>query len=115
MNDTIATSVRWFTGLPPFPFAPMIAFWAGREGGFSVSEIDAKKWIGRLSPRPVFLMQGGADKVISSNSGELLYQAAGQPKELWFDPALGHAKFFAERRAEYERRVLGFWDRYLKP
>jgi fermentation-respiration switch protein FrsA (DUF1100 family) len=113
MNDTIATSVRWFTGLPPFPFAPLIAFWAGREGGFSVSEIDAKHWIGRLSPRPVFLMQGGADKVISPQSGELLYQAAGDPKELWFDPALGHAKFFAERRDEYERRVLGFWDKYL--
>jgi fermentation-respiration switch protein FrsA (DUF1100 family) len=113
MNDTIATSVKWFTGLPPFPFAPLIGFWAGREGGFSVAEIDTKKWIGRLSPRPVFLMQGGADKVISSNSGELLYQAAGEPKELWFDPALGHAKFFAERRDEYERRVLGFWDRYL--
>jgi fermentation-respiration switch protein FrsA (DUF1100 family) len=58
-------------------------------------------------------MQGGADKVISPQSGELLYQAAGDPKELWFDPALGHAKFFAERRDEYERRVLGFWDKYL--
>jgi fermentation-respiration switch protein FrsA (DUF1100 family) len=113
MNDTIATSVRWFTGLPPFPFAPMIGFWAGREGGFAVSDIDAKQWIGHLSPRPVFLMQGGADKVISPQSGELLYEAAGNPKELWFDPALGHAKFFAERRDEYERRVLGFWDRYL--
>jgi fermentation-respiration switch protein FrsA (DUF1100 family) len=114
MTDTIETSVTFFTGLPPFPFAPLIGFWAGREGGFSIAEIDAKKWIGRLSPRPVFLMQGGADRVISPRSGELLYQAAGEPKELWFDPALGHARFFAERRDEYERRVLGFWDKYLQ-
>ena len=113
LEDTIATSVRYFTGLPPFPFAPLIAFWASREGGFDVSEIDAKRWVGRISPRPVFLMQGGADRVISPESGKLLYQAAGEPKELWFDPALGHARFFAERRAEYERRVLGFWEKYL--
>jgi len=91
----------------------MIGFWAGHELGFSLDEIDAKKSIGRISPRPVFLMQGGADKVISPKSGELLYRAAGEPKELWFDPALGHARFFAERRDEYERRVLGFWDKYL--
>src|SRR5690242_2634271 len=34
LADTVATSVRFFTGLPPFPFAPLITFWAQREGGF---------------------------------------------------------------------------------
>ena len=114
LNDTVETSVRYFTGLPPFPFAPMIRFWAEREGGFSFAEIDAKKWIGRISPRPVFLMQGGADVVVSPASGHALYEAAGQPKELWFEPTLGHARFFDERQQEYERRVVGWVDGYLK-
>ena len=113
LNDTVETSVRYFTGLPAFPFAPMIRFWAEREGGFSFAEIDAKTWIGRISPRPVFLMQGGADVVVSPSSGQALYQAAGQPKELWFEPALGHARFFDERQEEYERRVVGWVERYL--
>jgi fermentation-respiration switch protein FrsA (DUF1100 family) len=95
------------------PFANLIEFWAQEEGGFSASDIDAKVWIKQLSPRPVFLMQGGADQVISPDSGQRLYAAAGEPKELWFDPALGHARFFDERRAEYERRVMGFFDHYL--
>lgn len=113
LADTIETSIRYFTKLPPFPFAPMIQFWAEREGGFRTDEIDAKKWIGRLSPRPVLLMQGGADIVISRSSGQRLFDVAGDPKELWSDPDVAHAKFDTARPREYERRVVGFFDRYL--
>ena len=49
-------------------------------------------------------MQGGADVVISPESGQRLYDAAGEPKELWFDPALGHADFDSERADEFEKR-----------
>ena len=113
LQDTVETSVRFFTGLPPFPFAPLITFWAEREAGFKTADIDAKKWIGRLSPRPVLLMQGGADVVISTTSGQRLYDAAGLPKELWFEPAVTHAAFDRMMPQEYERRVAGFFDRYL--
>lgn len=113
MTDTVDTSVRHFTGLPPFPFAPMILFWVAHEGGYDPSQMDAKTWIARISPRPVLLMQGGADTVVSPDSGERLYQAAGEPKTLWFDPALGHAQFFDKHPKEFEHRVVGFFNRYL--
>ncbi|MBP8302676.1 MAG: alpha/beta hydrolase [Phycisphaerae bacterium] len=113
LKDTVATSVTYFTGLRPFPFAPLIIFWAEREVGFKASEIDAKKWIPRISPRPVFLMQGGADVVISTDSGNLLYAAAGDPKELWTEPELGHTRFDTSLPQEYEQRVVGFFDKYL--
>jgi fermentation-respiration switch protein FrsA (DUF1100 family) len=113
LADTIETSVRFFTGLPPFPFAPLITFWAEREAGFRAADVDAKKWIGRLSPRAVMLMQGGADVVISTASGQRLYDAAGEPKELWFEPNLGHTRFDTALPDEFDRRVAGFFDRYL--
>lgn len=113
MDDTIATSVRHFTGLPAFPFASLIGFWIRESTGLTRDEADAKRAIARISPRPVFLMQGGADSVISPQSGQLLYNAAGEPRELWFDPALDHAKFFDQRREEYERRVIGFMDKWV--
>ena len=112
---SIATAGPPLNQLPAFPFAPLIRFWAEREGGFRASDIDATKWIGRISPRPVFLMQGGKDVVISKDSGRKLYAAAGEPKELWEDPGVGHAAFDTARPAEYERRVVGFFDRYLGP
>ena len=113
LNDTVETSVEYFTDLPAFPFAPLIVFWAERETGFQTDDIDATQWIAQISPRPVFLMQGGADVVISADSGQRLYDAAGEPKELWFDPALGHVDFDTERAAEFEQRVAAFFDQYL--
>ena len=113
LNDTVSTSVTHFTGLPNFPFVPLITFWAENETGFKKEDIDATKWIADISPRPVFLMQGGADTVISADSGQRLYDAAGEPKELWFDPALGHVEFDTERAEEYEARVVAFFDQYV--
>ncbi len=115
ITDTVETSVRFFTGLPPFPFAPLILFWIERELGVEASTIDAKRWIARISPRPVFLLQGGADRVVSPESGARLFEAAGHPKELWFEPDLGHARFLDERPEEFERRLVAFFDRHLRP
>ena len=113
LEDTLETSVRFFSGLPPFPFVPLIAFWAEREAGIEVDAVDATRWIGELSPRPVLLMQGGSDVVISISSGERLFQAAGEPKTLWFEPRVGHAGFDRALPGEYDRRVGGFFDRHL--
>jgi len=113
MPDTVATSVTHFTNLPEFPFVPLIVFWAETDTGVKMEEIDATKWIPLISPRPVFLMQGGADTVISPQSGQRLYDAAKEPKELWFDPELGHVEFDKERAEEYEARVSAFFDQYL--
>lgn len=113
LNDTVSTSVTHFTNLPAFPFAPLIVYWAEQETGFKSEEIDATRWIAKISPRPVFLMQGGADVVISPESGQRLYDAAGEPKELWYEPALGHVDFDTVMAAEFERRVVGFFNLYL--
>ena len=113
MSDTVSTSVRHFTGLPDFPFVPLIVFWAENMTGIQMEEIDTTQWIPNISPRPVFLMQGGKDTVISPESGQILYDAANEPKELWFDPELGHVGFDKERAEEYETRVSAFFDQYL--
>jgi fermentation-respiration switch protein FrsA (DUF1100 family) len=75
--------------------------------------VDAKPLIGRLSPRPILLLQGGLDTVVAADNGRRLYDAAREPKELWFEPELGHANFDREKPEEYERRVVGFFERAL--
>jgi len=113
LNDTVETSVKYFTGLPEFPFVPLIVFWAEQESGFKAEDVDATKWIAQISPRPVFLMQGGEDVVISPTSGQRLYDAAKEPKELWFEPELGHVDFDTVMADEFERRVVEFFDASL--
>lgn len=113
LRDTIDTSIRFFTGLPPFPFSPLISFWAERETGISVNDVDATRAIGKISPRAVLVMQGGGDVVITPESGQRLFDAAGQPKEFWYDADVGHSRFDSARVDEYDRRVGGFFDKYL--
>jgi len=113
LQDEVATGVEYFTGLPAFPFAPMIQFFAEREAGFSADEVAAIEHIHEISPRPVLLLQGGKDTLIPADSGQRLFEAAGEPRELWFDPELGHVEFDTERAKQYEARVVAFFDRYL--
>lgn len=113
LQDEIATGVRHFTGLPPFPFAPMIQYFAEQETGLRASQIAAIDHIGEISPRPVFILQGGADTAIPVDSGQRLYDAAGEPRELWYAPQTGHVAFARDFPAEYEQRVAAFFDQYL--
>lgn len=113
LEDTVATSVNYFTGLPAFPFAPMILFWSEFSFGLKPLEVNAQTWISKISPRPVLILQGGKDIVISVNSGELLYHAARSPKEFWFESELEHANFDKAIPNVFEKRVVAFFNRNL--
>ncbi len=113
MRDTINTSVRYFTDLPAFPFASMIGFWAEQEIAGDIDDIDAKKWIADISPRPVLILHSLSDIAISSQSGRLLYDAATNPKELWQVDGVDHASFDTQMAEEFERRVVGFFNQHL--
>ena len=53
---------------------------------------------------------------VSMTTGDLnpgYFVAAGEPKELWRIPEGGHTGGIDARSGEYERRVIGFFDRAL--
>ena len=113
LQDTVVTGVQTFANLPPFPFAPLIQFFAEQEASIKASEIAAKEVIGSISPRPVFILHAGGDTVVGPDAGQVLFDAAGEPKEFWYHPAYGHVPFVNEEPEEYERRVVAFFDQYL--
>jgi hypothetical protein len=71
-----------------------------------------KTLVPKIAPRPLLLI---ADP--ESDNGEKLnrvyIEAAREPKALWEIPRGGHVNGIAARPAEYERRVVGFFDRAL--
>ncbi len=56
---------------------------------------------------------GGKDTWVNPEGGRQLYAAAGEPRELWFEPESGYLEFPEKRAAEFEERVVAFFDRYL--
>jgi uncharacterized protein len=113
LQDEIVVGLKATAGLPPFPFAPMIQFFAEQETGLRASEVSAVAHIHEISPRPMMITQGGQDTQVPVDSGQKLYDAAGEPKELWFEPDLGHVELETMRAEEYERRMIAFYDHYL--
>jgi MYXO-CTERM domain-containing protein len=66
---------------------------------------------GRIAPRPIFLIYalhgtGGEEKQLNPK----YYAAAGEPKQIWEIPEASHTGGITARPAEYERRVVGFFD-----
>jgi hypothetical protein len=68
--------------------------------------------VGRIAPRPLMLIAAP-----NSPNGEDLnrrfIRAAGAPSTLWEIPESKHVGGIVARPAEYERRVVGFFDRAL--
>jgi hypothetical protein len=68
----------------------------------------------RIAPRSVFFIYalhgtGGEEKQLNPK----YYAAAGEPKRIWEIPESSHTGGIEARPREYERRVIGFFDRAL--
>jgi hypothetical protein len=73
---------------------------------------DLKELVGRIAPRPVFLIytpHGQGAETLNPT----FYAAARAPKTLWEIPEAGHTGGLDARPKEYEGRVIGFFDRAL--
>ncbi|HEU5265018.1 MAG TPA: CocE/NonD family hydrolase [Gaiellaceae bacterium] len=66
----------------------------------------------RISPRAIMLIEAGHGQG-GETLNPLYFERAGEPKEYWLIPEANHVGGIETRPAEYERRVVGFFDRYL--
>ena len=58
-----------------------------------LSPLEPLKYVGRVSPRPLFMLNGRGDDRMPISSSELLHQAAGDPKTIrWIDTGHVHIR-----------------------
>jgi hypothetical protein len=69
--------------------------------------------IGRIAPRPVFLIYAEHGIGGENTRQPKYYEAAGEPKTIWQVPDSKHTGGIDARSAEYEQRVIAFFDRAL--
>jgi hypothetical protein len=69
--------------------------------------------IGRIAPRPVFLIYAEPGMGGEDVRQPQYFAAAGEPKALWQVPGAEHTGGIDARPAEYERRVVDFLDAAL--
>lgn len=98
----------------PFPvLRSLIRFFAERASGVTVDSVRPLDDIARISPRPIFLIQGMGDGMVPLNSADRLYEAASEPRQLWIENDVPHLNMYAFYKERYTKRVIKFFDKYL--
>jgi alpha-beta hydrolase superfamily lysophospholipase len=82
-----------------------------RAGGFNPDEVSPEKSVVQR-PFPVLLICGTNDHRIPCRHAQAIYGAAIGPKELWIVLGAGHASALGQAPAEYENRVISFFQKY---
>ena len=87
---------------------------AGTAAGFRPARTPSPSGTSRPSrPRAVLLIHGPHDPYVPTSEVQRLFDAAGQPKELWILPEAGHTQALELRPEECEARIIAFFDRWL--
>lgn len=98
----------------PFPvIRPLIRFFAEQQTGLNMNDVRPVDDVTLISPRPIFIIQGMADTMIPSDSAQRIYDAAGEPKQLWTEPDAGHLGMYSSHPDTYTEKVISFFDQYL--
>jgi fermentation-respiration switch protein FrsA (DUF1100 family) len=113
IEDNIAEGVKAFAGLPPFPFAPLVIWFCESETGLAIRLVRPIDEVARISPRPILFLHGELDPAIPVENAIRLYEAAGEPKELYVVPGAGHGGFLDVAPDACERRIVDFMNAYM--
>jgi uncharacterized protein len=62
---------------------------------------------------PKLFIVGAEDRHTTLEESQQMFNAAGEPKELWVISGAGHVDLYSVSKDEYEQRVLGFFGKYL--
>lgn len=69
----------------------------------------------RLGSRPLLMIHGGADTYIKPEMARALFDRVRGPKEFWLVDKAKHNQAFHLANAEYQARVLAFFQTHLAP
>ena len=112
-SDVVSYRVRQRVHLPGQPFTRISDYFLYRMAGYHGSDIEPIRWAPLLAPRPLLIIHGSADTAIPVEQGIQVYEAAGDPKELWIGEGAEHCGAYFLDRAVYCARVSSFFDRAL--
>jgi alpha-beta hydrolase superfamily lysophospholipase len=73
-----------------------------------------RETVARIAPRPLLVMNGTLDRVVSPDAARDLVERAGDPKTLWILPDVGHTEVMGSVPANGER-LLAFFVASLPP
>ena len=109
VEDTFKRAVR----LPAAPFLFLADRLMAWRAGYRFREVEPLRDVAQIAPRPLLLIHGLADTIISPQDSRRLFEAAGEPKELWLVEGMEHCCAYFKDREVYCQRVAAFFAGHL--
>jgi len=82
--------------------------------GVNADTLRPSAKIALISPRPILIIQGTADRNLPLSNSIENFTAAKQPKELWWVKGAGHGQTLRIAGPVYVRRVVAFFRQALR-
>ena len=112
VNATVRRYAERFYHTPGF-FVPVTLWFLHHRLHCDPEIYSPIHFVGKLSPRPIFLIQSDSDRRMPVTEGQTLFAAAQNPKELWTVPNASHGYIHKIVPQEYDRRILEFFQTWI--
>ncbi|MDQ3856277.1 MAG: alpha/beta hydrolase [Chloroflexota bacterium] len=109
-RKVIRQHFRRRTKLPALPMAQLMELFLP----YDVEQVEPIREVGHISPRGLMLIQGSHDRVTDPHDSQALYEAAGEPREMWALPSVAHCGAYFVDRSLYAEKVGAFLRRHLR-
>ncbi len=114
LDASIRRHLRLMWGFPEWPFAQAARVAYALQYGVDPRRVSPEDALRKTERAAVLLINGAFDPRMTPRDAETLYEAAREPKALWLVPGAGHLESYVAAGAEYERRVVEFFDQHLR-
>ena len=115
VKDEVEHEAEDLYHLPTFPRFPLVEVLSGitrLRAGYFLGDGSSIRQVAK-NKRPMFFIHGEKDTFVPTKMVYDNYQASKGKKELWIVPGAKHAKSFATKPAQYQKKVKAFLNRYL--
>jgi pimeloyl-ACP methyl ester carboxylesterase len=108
---------RWGWNHMKVPYYPLVALTLvllrSRVKDPEIVRFNPVEAAPKISPRPLFVIGGENDRLMTPKDVRKVFAAAREPKQLWMVPDAWHAKCREAAGLEYDTRVTGFFSRNI--
>jgi len=112
-NDVFGDILSRDFGLPKFPILNVASAFFKIRAGVDMDKINNEDIIGKISPRPVFLMHCTKDNFVDYYHGKRMFKAAKEPKQTWTTDCDKHAQAWQSNPKKAEKLIVNFFKKYL--
>ena len=114
LEETLGRHLTLMYPLPRVPFLWFVLATYRLRFGVWPNQVSPQADAARLSPRPLFLINGAEDPRMPATGARRIFASAGEPKTLWLIDGAGHLEGPALVPEEYHSRVVGFFQEHLR-